>query len=275
MQNTAVISPSALIIKRTQEQRGSELQAGARAELAPSSLNMALSSLAGRLSARTMIKLFGVPAALNFITARIDLLAAVMKRSVPPMIFSPLLVDLNAGFSPLGLALARDLPSARVIELDTPEVIHERERRLRRARAVALPPNLATIAVDLEQTPLIRALLGQRADVMTLTGGYMTHDELLQVVTYLMGVLTPTGSLVVYLPWQEGIARMRYGVRLFKRQVGELPGAFEHADQIQALFRRAGYSQVTLHYPNQLATALGLPTPLLDLEVLVQARRVG
>ena len=113
MSSNTTVTPHVLYSRRAQEKRGSELQAGIRAELSPSSLNLTLSSLGGRLSARTMIKLFGTAGAANFMTARIPLLIEGVKRSISPLTYAPLLVNLNAGFSPFGIMLATEMPSAR------------------------------------------------------------------------------------------------------------------------------------------------------------------
>ena len=119
----------AMVLGYAQEQRGSELQAGARAELMKTPLTKALVSLRGRMIARILFSLHPPEPFLNYVKMRSLALTHVMKSSLIPQT-AGLLVDLHAGYSPMGVMLADELPRHRILEIDMPEVIHDKQQRL-------------------------------------------------------------------------------------------------------------------------------------------------
>jgi O-methyltransferase involved in polyketide biosynthesis len=263
-----VVDHNTLLLGRAVEQSGSELQAGTRAELAPTPITQALASLQGRVTAKVLARLVQKEA-LNFITGRTPALLDVMRRTVPPGVAHPLLVDVGVGYSPLTLQLAEALPQARVVEIDLPAVIEERQRRLSRAK-IALPSNIRTLAVDLRHTALNEILDSEQPHGLTFTGAYLTHEEQASVLGALRRMLAYGGAVVCMLPWEDGLRQVEQAARLFKRTIGELPGVMRDEASIRAVFAQAGYRDVTIY---RLAESLRLKTPVIDLEVIALGRR--
>ncbi|GAB4515794.1 MAG: hypothetical protein OHK0046_19780 [Anaerolineae bacterium] len=266
--------PDSMLLGITQEQSGSELQAGARAELLPSPLTNALSSVRGRIVARTMLFLVNEPLLVNFTKARIPVLQAAIKRHLPKDKPQLTMVTVGVGFSPLGIWLAEENPNLRVIECDLPEVIRKRKARLRRAPDVHLPLNVQEVGIDFRKSSVDRVLAGARADVFDFTGAYFTHAQLENVARYLYMLLDERGFCSCYLPWQPGLDRVREAGRFFRNQVGEFPGIVGSEDTIQRIFHAAGFQEVNVLYPSVVGRELGLETPILDAEVIVIARRM-
>lgn len=262
----------ALLLGLTQNTSGSEFQAGLRSELTPSPLTRALTSMRSQIAAQTMIALFRYREALNYVAARLPVLKYAITQALPINAEHPSLLDPATGFAALCIELAEALPHSTVIEMDLPEVIRARQDRLQKA-GFTPPENLRSIAANLSQTPLHEVLDGQAFDVLNFTGAYFTHNQLRTALRYIHSLLNPNGAVVSYLPWTPGVDSIKFAARFFKKQVGEYPGMMQSADQIYMLYHDAGFDDVTIHYPSQLADELGLPTPVLDIEVLVVGRK--
>lgn len=269
--STPFTPADALVLGRTQETRGSEIQAGARAELTPNPVTLALASLRGRAVAQTMIWLAPDQGILNYTAARIPILAALMLRAIPP-VPHPLLIDTSAGFSPMSLMVAEGAPHAHVIEIDRAEVIRSRQHRLRKAK-ITLPPNLETISADLGQTSLPEVLGGRVADVIDFTGAYFSPAQLRRTAAYLHSILSEQGTVLSCYPYRPAMEYATTATRFFKQQVGDLPGGVDDVTALKHYFLDAGYRDVEIYFPSQLAPELGLRTPILDMEISVIARK--
>lgn len=73
--------------------------------------------------------------------------------------------------------------------------------------------------------------------------------------------------------WRQGIKLAEQGVRFFSRQAGQLLGLVETQEEAENILRKAGFEQVTIHLPSQLAPRYGLPNPVLDFQLLAVARK--
>ena len=130
------------LLGNSQEQRGSEIQAAARAELIPTPETRALSSPAGRVFAR-LARNIGLNQNLqNYLAFRPFGVMEVLRRAIPPETEQPHLLDPIAGYTPQMIWLAQQMPHARVYEVDLPEVIRDKAQRLRSHKDVVIPPNL-------------------------------------------------------------------------------------------------------------------------------------
>lgn len=270
--STTRTQDAALILGRTQNTSGSELTAGMRAQLIPSPHTAALSSPQGQLIAQTLITLARYHSAANFMRVRLPLLKEAVRRGIPEDKPYPLIVDPAVGFATFGVELAHEFPHARFVDIDVSSVIETRQGRLSRA-SISPPPNLKTIRADLSGQRLDAVLEGQAVDVINFTGAYFTHDELRMTLPYLYELLAPGGVCVCYLPWMPGVDQIRFATRLFKNRVGSIDGAVTHLEQIDALFHDARFRQVQVYFPSRFAAELGYSASLLDLEVLVLAKK--
>ncbi len=265
-----VSQQDSFILGHTQEQKGSEFQSGARAELTPTPLTLALSSVRGRFMAQAMMYMVPDNRAHRFIAARSPMLKAGIIRALPQK-QNPIVATIGVGFSPVTILIAQECPDVRVIEIDTPEVIQKRKTRLRQAKDVIIPANIETYKADLSRTPISEVLGDIRPDVMDITGGYFTHTELTDVASHIAGVMSDDGAFVCYLPWFDGIEQIRGAARFFKSQIGDYPGVIGNTETAKKIFINAGYKRIEVLFPSQFGAEIGLETPMMDIEVLVIA----
>lgn len=271
---TAQTSPDAFGLGRTSGQRGAEILAGLRAELLPSPESMALARFGGRAIARLAMAMEKNPAALNFIVARLLGITRLIQQNLPVEDDNLWLVDIAAGFSPRGIHLAQSRPTAQVIEVDLPDVVREKEVRLRRARNLYIPPNLSWRSADLAVMPLANVLDGEPVDVISAEGlnAYLTPHDITRTATRIRECLKPGGVYVSDIPWTEGMHHAQQATRFFSRQAGTYKGVVDSTEEMRELMFAAGYKEVLVYKPSESAAELGLPTPLLDFSFFVVAR---
>lgn len=257
----------------TQEQRGSAIQAGARAEVTPSPLTWALSTTSARIAARLLITAGLSGSLLAYPVFRPRGVGLLYKRALPPDVAHPLLVDPAGGYTPQNIWLAEDLPHAQIVEIDVPEVIEDKLRRLRRTANLSLPPNIEFVPADLSQMTLEQALSGRRPHVIEALGTYLPHADYVTVLRYLRDIIAPEGqgAVIANFVWQPGIRAMTRFRRLYQVQVGDLPGQVNSEDEARALFRQAGYEHIEIAYFPDLARELGYTEPA-NVELLAILR---
>lgn len=256
----------------TQEQRGSELQAAARAELIPTPETRALSSRIGRVFAK-LARRVGISQELqNYFAFRPFGMMEMLKRGIPAGCPQPHILDPLGGYTPQMLWLARDLPHARVYEIDLPDVIQDKAKRLRNAKDVVIPPNLTWYGANLYERSLSEVLKGQKMHVIIGMGAFLTPPEYVRLLHYLGENLTPDGAIVGNLPWKPGMTALAESSLLYRVQVGPLPGATDDLNQVRGMFYEAGFYDVSFTNYVELAQALRQPTPA-NLELLILARR--
>lgn len=254
-----------------QEQRGSELQAGARAELMKTPLTKALVSLRGRMIARILFSLHPPEPFLNYVKIRSHALAHVMKSSLIPQT-AGLLVDLHAGYSPMGVMLAEDLSRHRILEIDMPEVIHDKQQRLHNAHDLTVPANLEFEAADLTKEDLGIVLRRRKMDVVLMNGAYLRPEHFVIALKYVMEHLAEDGAIVCTFPWQDGIEQVQNLGRIFRSQVGNAPGIVGSDDEIRTLFSHANLNAAGVCHLTDIAEQLDHPLPI-NIEVIAVARR--
>lgn len=269
--------PDGFALGVSQGQRSAEIVAAVREERMPSPETKALS----RWSARIFNKLvFGLlrknnkEALLNYFFIRnegMKLLSENALRDEENAIF----VDIASGFSPRALFLARELPHVRVIEIDQDSVIQEKKRRLRSGR-IELPENLEFISADLGRTPLNQALGGLLVDVISAEGlnPYFPPDEVIIIAKGVYDSLKPNGLYVSSITLREGANEIMEAMRFASRQVGNILSIMETEEDAKQLFLDAGYEDVSIHLPLDLAESHNLPKPVFNLEAFVVAKKV-
>jgi O-methyltransferase involved in polyketide biosynthesis len=262
----------ALLLGQTQGLRGSsEIMAGARAELTPTPLTMALSSLGGRVTARTVINLGLQKSAVNFFAARMTVLTEIIVGLLQHKP-QPLMVDLASGYSPLGIQVALELPHAQVIELDLPHVLQEKRKRLQKGR-MELPSNIDLHAANLGEIALHDVLEGHKANIICYTGIYFTPGDQIKIARYLMENLTPDGVCVCITQSKDGLRQIREATRFFRNQTGETPGIWENEDAAQKIFMDAGFKDVDVIHTSEAGAKIGATLPIMDVELIVVARK--
>ena len=273
---TALPSSDQLGLGRTSGQRGAEILAGLRAELIPSPTTKALARFSGQLVARLMIQVMGrgnVPG-MNYIAVRTSSLAALIKEFIADQ-KDVLLVEIAAGFSPRGLELALALPQAQVIEIDLPDVVQEKRKRLEKGRDVTIPPNLSWREADMGVVSLKEVLEGKVANVITAEGlmPYFPHEQQVRIAQQVYENLTPRGLFLADMTWHEGVQKAEEGTRFFSRQAGKVLGTVKTKEEAATIFTEAGYQNVDVHLPSELAERYNLLTPVLDFQLLVAAQK--
>jgi O-methyltransferase involved in polyketide biosynthesis len=247
--------------------------AGLRHEMAPSPITLALSRLSGRLVARILLSMMrSNKAQFMFILARLASFTKVVKEVLPQNEASPTLVELAAGFSPRGIQLAQALPQLQVMEVDLPDVVEEKQRRLKKIPDFTMPANISWLAADLGNTALSSVLGGRKVHVVTAEGlnPYFPPPEITRIASHVRGSLVDGGAYISDIGAAEGKRRAdTQTLRYFSRQAGDMPGLVDDEAGAMALIRAAGYGRAEVHHPSQIAKEQGLGDDIADYSYLV------
>lgn len=272
---TAQVSKDSLGLGHTSGQRGAEILAGFRAEKYPSPDTLALSRLSGRIIARLLMRMASSDAPANFTAARFAIIEALTHRALPPDEEHPIIVEIAAGMSPRGLRLARHLPRAQVIEVDLPDVIREKQERLKRAKKVEIPPNIMWLSADLGTTPLSVVLDGKLADVVAAEGllPYFFPKEITEITRGVLECLKPGGKFIADTPSRAGMEQLKQIMGFFSQQAGKLKGVVSSEAEAQQMLLDAGYQSVNVYLATQLAEEFKLHTPLVDASFFIEAQK--
>jgi O-methyltransferase involved in polyketide biosynthesis len=276
---TAQTSRDTIGLGRTPGQRGAEMIAGIRAEMNPTSESLALSRIGGRVVARVLLRLGQNRALFQFIPARMFALSEMIRRSIPENKEDLLIVEIAAGFSPRPMHIAQQFPKAQVIEVDLPDVVTEKQRRLKRS-AVDLPPNLSWLTADLGVTNLHDVLEGRKADVIASEGLtlYFTAAEIIQMNHHLRLSLVDGGAYITEIYYRDKFEEARSSpqvnsaVSYFLRQAGHIPGLATNDEMARSWFTEAGFGRVETHQMLPLLTDIKQPLPGVDIATIVVAR---
>lgn len=256
---------------------GVEMMAGVRAELLPNPVNVALSTLGGRMTARVILSLFRNKATITYQKHRIDILASAVTRAMPAGQEKVTLVDAPSALSPLAINLATRHPKATVLDIDLREIIMDKRRRLEKGRGVAIPPNLKLLEGDFRRTPLDQILTANghpKIDVISFLASPFSLDELVRIGCYLRGLLTDNGAVVSFGSWKPAVQEEQTANRLFQRQIQmEWKGIFQTFEQPVEIFKQAGFSDVRVYHPSELARDFGISEDIYDFEIFIVARR--
>ncbi|MDQ7025332.1 MAG: hypothetical protein Q9P44_07205 [Anaerolineae bacterium] len=261
----------AWVLGHNQRVTASELFAGARAQLLPSRLTEALSTLNGRISARTMLLLANTidDTVANYASFRssgiIEATRRVLHR-VPTL--SPVVVNPQTGYSATSIWMAEEMPHVYFIDIDTPETIADKQKRL---SWYHLPQNLSLKGVGLSTTPLHEALRGFRPDVIEAIAAFCTADDFAHLLRYLRHVLVEGGWVIAPFPYAPGIENLSRNLTLFQRFAGKPRGVVESFDNIYRIMEVAGYHNIEILKLSDLAQDLDKPIPA-DIEVIAIAQ---
>jgi O-methyltransferase involved in polyketide biosynthesis len=274
--HTAVPSTDQLSIGKSAGQRSAEIVAGVRAELTPSPVTTALSRLGGRVAARIFMALAGRSqrAGFNFLIARTQGMTELTREFLKTRESKGIMVEVGAGFSPRGIELAQSMPNLEVIEIDLPDVIQEKQKRLKKIQNFTLPSNLTFIEADLGIIPLATVLKNREVDVIAAEGllPYFTHEQQILITHRFLNSLKPDGALVCdYVPdksMQEGGETAKW----FQRQAGRWIGKVEDAAEATTLLTKAGFERISMSLPSELAKRFpSLPSSVGDYELIAIA----
>jgi hypothetical protein len=268
---TAYDLTGAWVLGHNQRESASEMFAGARAQLLPSRLTEALSTLNGRIAARTMLLLANTldDRVAHYAAFRSQGLMEATRRvlqRVPTL--SPVVVNPHAGYSPAFIWLAEEMPHVYFIDIDTPETTQDKQARL---SWYTLPENLLLKGVDLSTTPLHEALRGFRPDIVVALGAFCSPDDFAHLLRYLRHVLVEGGWVIAPFPYAPGIENLARNLSLFQRFAHKPRGMVEHEDYIQRIMEVAGYHNIEILKLSQLAHDLKHPIPA-DIEVIAIAQ---
>ncbi len=266
---TARETPDASGLGRTGGQRTAEIFAGLRAELMPSAETHALSLRSGRMMAKLMMRV-ARPKILNFVPIRLGGFTGLIQQSIPQNTTSDItIVEMGAGFSPRGLHLARLMPHALVIEIDLPDVIEEKQKRLSQIAGFTPPSNLLWRSADLGITPLAEVLEGEPADVVTAEGllPYFPLDEITNIGKSVRASLKPNGKFIADIGYTtpQGAQQAGQIMKMFSRQTRTNPGSVTDPEIARQAFVDAEFSQVQMYSMPEVAEMYSLLQPAPDV----------
>jgi O-methyltransferase involved in polyketide biosynthesis len=272
---TVVTSKDNYGLGKTPGQRGAEILAGFRAEQSPTPETLALAKFSGRVVARLMLGMLRDSMPLNFTLARPMVIDGLIRRALLKQTGDLVFVDIAAGLSPRGLILAREIPGIQVIEVDLPDVIEQKQQRLKRARNIDVPQNLHWIAADLGVTPLTEVLGTQKAHVISSEGllPYLRHPQIVRLSSWIVECLHPGGVYIADVPLREGVQAIRQLASFFSRQAGNWYGTIDSKEAGRQLLRTAGFHTVETHIASDFAKEFNLPTPLVDVSCFLHATK--
>ncbi len=275
---TAKTTADTMGLGRTSGQRGAEILAGIRAELTPSPITKALSRYTGQLAARMMIKLLGRGsgiAGMNFVAVRTSGFSALIKEAVTDIESNLTIVEIAAGFSPRGFELAQTLSHARVIEIDLPDVVEQKQSRLRRVRGMGIPDNLIWYGADMGTVTLRKILDNRAAHAISAEGllPYFPRAEQVAICRQIYENLTEGGLFIADFSWRPGLNMAREGTMFFSRQAGNIAGLVDSPEDVEGILQDAGFDEVSIEKPSALAERFQLPTPVLDFQLIAVGRK--
>ncbi len=268
-----------MALGHTPSTRSAELVAGARAILLNTDETNALSKMSGRIVSRFLTDIDRKSNVLWFFPARMLAIEELTSRYLPEDKPGMLLIDLAAGFSPRALNLAKQYPQAQVIEIDLPDVVEEKKKRLEKGK-ISIPDNLSWIPADLGTHNLHDVLDGRKADLITSEGLtlYLTQEENMRLFRQAEDSLKPGGLLMVEIYLKDKLQRLRQNPNVNTvasfvfRMVGSVPGIMDSMDTAIKLLTDARLDQIKAYPVADLMGELEQPKPV-DLISIVVARK--
>ncbi|MEO8611828.1 MAG: class I SAM-dependent methyltransferase [Chloroflexota bacterium] len=269
---TAQISPDAMGLGRTVGQRTAEMVAGLRYELDKSPVNNALSRFAGRLIARLMITVLHDKSQVNYILARPAAFNQLIRQYITANTPTATLVEIAAGFSPRGFELAQTMPNLQVIEIDLPDVVEEKRRRLTKAPNIKVPPNLKWYKADLGAESLNDVLQGEKVDIVCAEGlnPYFSHEDITRIAGHVRESLKPGGVYISDIGWDEARKTSEQSsMGIFSRNASAFLGIIKIEEEGRQLLLNAGYNEVEIHKPTQITADMkDIPKTPLDYSII-------
>lgn len=274
---TALPSRDVFGLGRTSGQRGAEILAGFRAEYLPSPEHKALSRMSGRVIARLILSTTRSSGAMNYTLGRPHVIDHLIQETLATVDSPPVIVEIAAGLSPRGLRMAQALPEATFIEVDLPDVVAEKQKRIQAPRDLTVPPNLKWITADLAVTPFSEVMDGRKAHVICAEGlvGYLRHPQIVTLSRSVRETLHPGGAFITDLGLQAGVKAIKQAASMFSRQAGNWYGTVDDIDHGKRLMHEAGFEDVKAYLPSELVETLDLRTPMLDISCFLRASSAG
>lgn len=270
-------TPDPMGIGSTQGQRAAEIIAAIRAMLLPTPEAQALTRISGRVVARMFLQVAGnMRDGANIIAVRTAAFSRIVKDYLADKP-DALVVELAAGFSPRGIQLARKMPGIRVVEIDLPDVLQEKLRRLRMARHITIPANIDWREGDLSTESLTSMLHYEKADVIVMEGllPYFTREDCVNILRQAHDNLKPGGIClcdILYRKQMEEVLRLGAFIH-YRRQAGSTRYAAADIEEIHLLFEEAGFAGSSAYVPSALAEQWSLLRPVRDYSFFVVGRR--
>jgi O-methyltransferase involved in polyketide biosynthesis len=263
---TARKSRDAYGLGATPGQRGAEILAGLRAEYSPSPETKALTKFTGSLVARMLQGFLMNPAVLNYTLSRPMLVDQLVDRALPNPA-GKVFVDIASGFAPRGWRMATKYPDLQVIEVDLPDVVAEKQKRLRGNRRIGIPTNLTFLTGDLGVIPLTTVMNGRKADVIVAEGllGYLHFDPIQMFCKTVYDSLTVGGVFISDITLRAGVDAARDIARMFAQQAGNYYGTVPSVERGREFMTTAGFDPVEVYLPTEQVEAFNLKSPMLDI----------
>ena len=264
-----VDTTGAWVLGHNQENgEGSQLQAGARAELIPSAITEALSTFGGRLAAQTMQYMYrgNVKGLLNYAAFRPYAMMEAIKSAIGDSKQGKTVLNPAGGYSPVFYWLAKELTETNFIEIDVAKTIDFKKQAL---APYGIPANLEFQAVDLKTSHLHEILTGN-VDVIIVPGAYVSHNDYRDMLRYIKNVLKDDGCVIASFPDKSGIEFFVENSTVFSRIVSNPKGAIENASEFPAIFKDTGFKVKRVIKLSELAKKYGKPVPT-DIEVIAIA----
>ncbi|MEO8609202.1 MAG: class I SAM-dependent methyltransferase [Chloroflexota bacterium] len=265
-----------MALGHTPSTRSAELVAGARAILMNTPETMALSKMSGRIVSRFLSDIDRKINVMWFFPARMMAIESLTKERFPEDKPGLLFVDVASGFSPRGLHMAQQYPSAKVIEIDLPEVVAEKQRRLQKGN-IAIPPNLSWIGTDLGKANLSDVLEGRKADLITCEGLtlYLTQVENTRLFNQISSSLKAGGVMMVEIYFKDKLQHLRQNPNVNSvasfvfRMVGSVPGIMPNLETATTLMTEAGLAEIVDQPVTALMEIMGQPAPLDVISIVL------
>lgn len=269
---TAEFTKDHLGLGRTAGQRNAEIVAGIRAELDPTPLHHALCRYSGRLAAK-MLNGFGGTKSYEVLSA-IVLQTRAMVNLASHYLSSDalLLVNLAPGFGPHGYQLAKRFPQLQVLEIDLPDVVKEKERRLRKGLSGDLPANLSWKAADLGTEALDDVLEERKADMIFAPGlmSYFYPEEVKNLTSKIKNSLKPDGYFIGDVAWHPELSHFRSGASWFGRNSAHFLCMPKTVEEAKALLQ--GYNDVAFYYLAEMLTEEDKKKNFRNMTVMLAAQ---
>lgn len=261
-------SQDSLGIGTTQGQRAAEIISAIRAQQLPSPETNALTRFGGRMFARMILQLAGSRAVgANIIGVRTEAFSKIVRDFLADKP-NATVVEMAAGFSPRGIQLAREIPTLKVIEIDLPDVLREKQLRLKQARTVVIPENLEWRVGDLAKQTLSEALKGELADVIVTEGllPYFKREDCLAILKQMRANVKPDGIVVCDILYRKEMQEInQLGVfPHYRRQAGSVKFQATSEEEIHALYAEVGFAKATVFLPSIVAAEWKLLQPVKD-----------
>lgn len=254
---TARPTPDTLGIGRTSGQRGAEILAGVRHILNDTPETKALRRFGGEIAARIFMRVVNQPPIVNYPSIRERILQQLIEERLASKIENddnPVLIELAAGLSARGILMAKKYPQLQVYEIDLPDVVRDKQHRLKQAGDVDIPENLSFHAVDLGNA-VLADLIDTRADIVCSEGllSYFDFDTMVHIAQQAHTILKPNGIYMADVTHRQGILAAGEASRLFSRQAGQYRGLVSSQDEAESIFQKAGFASQEVYRVPELA----------------------